>query len=706
MGTVVFEELKALVRYTRSPERVEEGRDRLIRFLDSFDHGTDSEVAIVDSLCAYFGLFPYVTQGSKFLSTAEAMAYEFHRPDVDLGNESFVFHEDQAKVYFRLLDGESVILSAPTSFGKSAILDALVASRRWDNFVVIVPTVALIDEVRRRLTAFSTSYCLVTHPTQPTGERNIYILTQERFLDLPTVPQVDFFMIDEFYKLCSTGTDVQRMSLLNIAWKQLRSTGAQYYLAGPNVDRLAQSLDEGLRHSLFVSRYQTVAVDVEYRDNVADGQILDDMCQLWPELQGSTLVFVSAPSRAERVAVQVAGFPAVLEPTSFARKVAEWLSINYHPEWRVVQALRSGVAIHTGPMPRSLQRVMIRLFGQGSVSVLVCTSTLIEGVNTSAKNVIVYDKKINNKPIDYFTFSNVRGRAGRMSRHFLGRVISYMDPPAEVLTEVDIPIDSQGDAAPVSAIVQLPSEELTDSSRKRLEPIFEQSYLSLATIRANKGFDPELQIEAAKLIYEDSLLRAKLARSGSLSIREMRPVIDFCFNNILTPTQRRGMNVPRLVGMVDAVRQSGGCLVEVVSKQEQYKYPNEDVSDLVSRVLAFERNWMGFTIPSMLRSMQRIYNEIASNLGERAANYEFFISQVESLFLPAGVLDLDEYGLPVPIAMRFYSMGMVQSSDVSLVLSSFVSLAKRLEVRSKLSAVELWIVDDVLEGLGETYVVS
>lgn len=701
MGTMVFDELKALVRYTRRPEKVEEGRERLIRFLDSFDRGTDSEVAIVDSLCAYFGLFPYVRQGSKFLSTNEAMAYEFHRPDVELSNESFVFHEDQAKVYFRLLDGESVILSAPTSFGKSAILDALVASRRWDNFVVIVPTVALIDEVRRRLTAFSRSYRLVTHPTQPSGERNIYILTQERFLDLPSVPQVDFFMIDEFYKLCSTGADDQRMSLLNIAWKQLRSTGAQYYLAGPNVDRLAHSLDESLRQSLVVSRFQTVAVDVEYRDNVADGQILDDMCQLWPGLQGATLVFVSSPSRAERVAVQVAGFPAVLEPTCFAKRVAEWLSANYHPEWRVVQALRSGVAIHTGPMPCSLQRVMIRLFGQDSVSVLVCTSTLIEGVNTSAKNVIVYDKKINNKPIDYFTFSNVRGRAGRMSRHFLGRVISYMDPPEEVLTEVDIPIDSQGDSAPVSAIVQLASEELTDSSRKRLEPIVEQSYLSLGTIRANKGFDPELQIKAAKLIYEDSSLRAKLARSGSLSIWEMRPVIDFCFHNILTPSQRRGMNVSRLVGMVDAVRQCRGCFVELISNQEQYKFPNEDVSDLVSRVLAFERNWMGFVIPSMLRCLQRIYNEIASKLGGLAANYEFLIAQVESLFLPEGVLDLDEYGLPLPIAMRFYEMGMVQSSDVSLVLSSFVSLAKRFEVRSKLSDVELWIVDDVLEGLGE-----
>ena len=141
------DELRKLVRYTRRPECVTEGRDRLIRFLDQFNAGSDNEQAIVDSLCVHFGLFPYMTQGSKRLSTAEAMAFEFHRPFVDLGNENFVFHSDQAKVYYRLLDGESVILSAPTSFGKSVILDALVACEKWSNIVVIVPTVALIDEV-------------------------------------------------------------------------------------------------------------------------------------------------------------------------------------------------------------------------------------------------------------------------------------------------------------------------------------------------------------------------------------------------------------------------------------------------------------------------------------------------------------------------------------------------------------------------------
>lgn len=628
------------------------------------------------------------------------MAFEFHRPAVELRDEEFVFHADQAKIFYRLLEGESIVLSAPTSFGKSVILDALVASGHWNNLVVIVPTVALIDEVRRRLARFSHQYRLITHPSQVAGERNIYVLTQERFLELPDVPTVDFFMIDEFYKLGTHNPDDQRMSMLNIAWNRLRSTGAQYYLTGPNVHSLAKTLDADLRESLHVSNYRTVAVDVEDRSNVADDARNEDMATYWAELEGSTLVFVSAPTRAERTAVELSQFPTMKKPTEFASKVSEWLANNYHQSWHIIEALRGGTATHTGPMPRSLQRIMIRLFGHGDISTMVCTTTLIEGVNTSAKNVIIYDKKIDRKPIDYFTFSNVRGRAGRMSSHYLGRVITYMPPPEAELTEVDIPIDSQSAEAPLSSIVQLPENELTSTSRTRLKDVMEQTDLSIATIRANRGFDPELQVKAARALLANDKLRSSFDWSGYPKNNQARSVIEFGFQNLLTPRQRRGMNINRLLGMMYAVRDSHGDFQKLVSLQAQYKFAKDDLSDVISNLLAFQRNWMGFTIPSLLRAVQRIYNEVAKTLNEPLGNYELFISQVESLFLAPGLLDMDEYGLPLPLAMRFSDMGMTQGQDVADILPSFISLAQQQEVRSQLSEVELWIVDDVLEGLG------
>ena len=82
------------------------------------------------------------------------------------------------------MDGQSVVnFSAPTSFGKSLVIDALIASGRYPNIVIIVPTIALIDETRRRLSRFRGTH-KISRIDQPAVEANIFILTQERHLHL------------------------------------------------------------------------------------------------------------------------------------------------------------------------------------------------------------------------------------------------------------------------------------------------------------------------------------------------------------------------------------------------------------------------------------------------------------------------------------------------------------------------------------------
>ena len=80
---------------------------------------------------------------------------------------------------------------------------------------------------------------------------------------------------------------------------------------------------------------------------------------------------------------------------------------------------------------------MISAFERGEINFLVCTSTLIEGVNTKAKNVIVYDQSIGRtrRPIDLFTFNNIRGRSGRMFSHVTGRVYLFKRAPEPPLKD-------------------------------------------------------------------------------------------------------------------------------------------------------------------------------------------------------------------------------------------------------------------------------
>ncbi|GIA29442.1 DEAD/DEAH box helicase [Vibrio cholerae] len=88
----------------------------------------------------------------------------------------------QAKVFRLLTSGQNVVLSAPTSMGKSAIVDALIAERKFSKIVIVVPTIALIDETRRRIQKkFRHEFQIIHHGSQLKRKgKVIYILTQER----------------------------------------------------------------------------------------------------------------------------------------------------------------------------------------------------------------------------------------------------------------------------------------------------------------------------------------------------------------------------------------------------------------------------------------------------------------------------------------------------------------------------------------------
>ena len=173
-------------------------QELVLRALDQREaFGTSS--VILDGLVRRFGLFPYLAP--EGLGLADSIAYEFHRP-LGMDEQPLIFHRAQAEVYQSLMAGENVILSAPTSFGKSLIIDAMIASGKFRHIAIVVPTIALIDETRRRLAErFGRQYKIITHPSQTRTDRDLLVMTQERILDVKPLAPVEFFVIDEFYKL-------------------------------------------------------------------------------------------------------------------------------------------------------------------------------------------------------------------------------------------------------------------------------------------------------------------------------------------------------------------------------------------------------------------------------------------------------------------------------------------------------------------------
>ena len=190
-----FEILQVVASEVNKDADSNRSKELVLRALEN--HGYFSETkSVLHSLVREVGLFPYLDQDA--LSLKETIAYEYHRPE---NLKDIVFHQEQLPVYLKILEGKNIVLSAPTSFGKSKIIDVLVADQVFANIVIVVPTLALIDETRRRLTQqFSSIYNIVAHPSQvPSEGRNIFIFTPERVVAYKKqFTKINFLIIEEF----------------------------------------------------------------------------------------------------------------------------------------------------------------------------------------------------------------------------------------------------------------------------------------------------------------------------------------------------------------------------------------------------------------------------------------------------------------------------------------------------------------------------
>jgi hypothetical protein len=648
---------------------------------------------VVDSLARERGLYPYLQPDS--LGISELLAYEAHRP---FNLDDIVLHQAQAAIYDLLLRGESVILSAPTSFGKSLLIDAVIANGKYRNVVVVVPSIALIDETRRRLAKkFGVEYKVITHVGQPAAEKNIFVFTQERVLEYRGLPPIDFFVIDEFYKL-DPGRDADRALLLNQAFYRLQRTGAQFYLLGPNIRRLPIELPDRLNCRFIATDYATV-VSETVRVQTTRYDRLERLVALALDLQDPTLIYCASPASARRVATTLLGAMTGQPSIKAMEEAAEWIGDQYHPDWAFSRALRHGIGIHHGRIPRSLAQFTVRAFNDERLRFLVCTSTLIEGVNTKAKNVIVYDNRVAMQKLDYFTFNNIRGRSGRMFQHFVGHVYLFSDPPVETLPFVDMPAFTQSEETPPSLLIQLEDEDLTENSRRKLQHLSGQDWLPIDVIKANNGLDPDAQVALAKEVTEmKPVQQSALMWTGpSPSFDQLVVVCELIWKYFLgSPGKVGGVFSARQLAYRLSKYRSAKSVRSLIIEELAQQRSDPDTDDAVEDVLEFLRYWATFNFPRYLMAVDRIVKSVFRRKGLGSGDFTMFAARLENQFLPAGVAALDEYGVPVQVGRKISArLGHPDSLDDALEMLRTISADEELG----LSAFELSLLVDAIDGL-------
>lgn len=642
-----FGVLSEVASYVNDPKREDQGREFVLRALEKRGYFHTCQ-EVLDALTREVGLFPYLTE--EELSFRDAVAYELHRPQGM--EEQLVFHRSQAEIYRRLLDGESIIVSAPTSFGKSRIIDAMIAIERYDNIAVVVPTIALIDETRRRLSSYKDKYKVVTQIGQEPQEKNIFVFTAERLIAYEKLPNIDFFVVDEFYKLGAFREDETRTIALNHAFYRLYKQGGQFYMLGPNIKQIPDGLEDGYHCHFYPTSFTTVASDVVEIFDWDDD--LERLVHLATDINEQTLIYCKSPKRVNTV-VRALVEGKVSKPIADFSGAVEWVAENFHPDWIYQVGLSCGIGMHHGKLPRSLAQYSVKEFNEGRLNFLVCTSTLIEGVNTKAKNVVILDNIVGGQPYDFFTFNNIKGRSGRMFQHFVGRVYIFHAPPQEELPFVDFPVFTQDEDTPESLLLQLEDEDLRPPSRDRLAGLHRQKTLPVELLRRNAGIDPERQIELAE--YLERLGHDEASRlfwKGIPEYGELERACELIWNYLLAGRRARAgvYSAKQLAFKTNMLMRYKDTKIRIEAELGPNQYQAKTADEAVERVLDFDRNWAGFELPRLMMALSAIQQHVFWARYGDAGDYGYFSARLESMFRTPVAVTLEEYGLPMQVTEK------------------------------------------------------
>ena len=693
MNEILFEKCSEINDYIISGDE-SKARDLLIQLLDYVDSNKISYTPLLNSLIREVGLYPYMDLESS--DWRDAFVYNLFKADVGL-DEDKALHREQFRLLNALLEGKNIAVSAPTSFGKSFVIDAFIKIRQPKNVAIIVPTIALTDETRRRIyKKFADEYNIITTTDAIISEKNIFIFPQERALCyVNKIDSLDILIVDEFYKSSKLFEKERSASLIKAIIKLGDKAKQKYYLA-PNISKIEENQ---FTHDMEFMKldFNTVFLKVTdlYPQIGTDSQKKGEyFLGLNKRLNGKTLIYAGSFANIAALSDLLLTSTPEIE-SSLLQEFSNWLGRNYDYNWNLTLLSKRGIGIHNGSLHRSLSQLQIKLFEEeNGLNRMISTSSIIEGVNTSAENVIVWMTSGRGLQFSNFAYKNLIGRAGRMFKHFIGNIYVLAKRPDDTETQLSIPF---------------PDEILGDLDKTKYENI-----LTREQVAKIDKHDKEMGMlvgdayreykQEAVLQSQDSDLLKRIAHKLSSNPNSWE-----CLKLLNNPSPNY-WDAPlyKILGLNPGAWETKyGIYVEfikIISQNWNKTIPEllqelDEIGVGLDLLFKLERN-MSFKLASLIGDL----NLLQKSILRKGIDLSPFASKISSAFLPPIVYQLEEYGLPRMITKKIHNSKLINFEDSELTLQSALSIIRKLNIdeiiqKAKLENFEIYIYKYFLDGI-------
>lgn len=379
----------------------------------------------------------------------------------------------QYNLFSSLGYSDSLSVSAPTSAGKSFVLTLntirAIKNNPKECIVYVVPTRALISEVSSNLRVqckknglndviIRTSPSIVDIDKVTNGL--VYVLTQERLISLLSeiyvnpMFAINLLLVDEAHEIQKGKRGIILQNAIELVLQLGKNTSVmfsspliknpEYFLSlfrrttksisiTEKVSPVAQnillvnSVQRKTHHIHISALFDDYAINIgefeigfKFRGDKAEQK--SSFAKFVSENGGAVIVFENNPAEAKNIALSLAGKLGRKGISEAFIDFIEFVKEEIHADYSLISCLESGVAFHYGNMPSVIRGGIEYFFKNGDIDFIVCTSTLLQGVNLPAKHIILENPQSGQEPMSRSDFQNLSGRAGRLMKEFHGNV--------------------------------------------------------------------------------------------------------------------------------------------------------------------------------------------------------------------------------------------------------------------------------------------
>ena len=385
------------------------------------------------------------------------------------------FFIQQKNIYDRM-DGASFSYSAPTSMGKSFSMQMFIKDQvqrgEKKNFARIVPTKALINEVRQdTINGLGSllqemNYSVVTAASDFSLEEEhnfILVMTPERLLYLLISKpdfKLDYVFIDEAHKMSGRNSRGPFYYKIVDMLAQQKPEMPHFIFASPNIPnpevylKLVTEAEKGQENAvsstfapvtqfkfLISNESKTIRIFNDHTQDTifvckfggGDMSVVDFMKMMTTfddnkplHERKRNIAYFSGKNAAINAAIAFAADKSDLDDPDLDA-LAKDIREQVHGEYFLTKLIKKGVAYHIGYLPASIRQRIESLFKEGKITAMFCTSTLIEGVNLPADNLFITNYRSGRPHMSSVEFRNLIGRVGRIKFNLYGNVFFISD---------------------------------------------------------------------------------------------------------------------------------------------------------------------------------------------------------------------------------------------------------------------------------------